>query len=89
MQYEQFDPTVASSPLIAFWSGNGGSCIPIYAVDPKTIDQDPVMTKILNKPIIAWSVLVNIYNTAKRKNTLNNLKGTRIYKFFMSNQFQY
>ena len=93
VKYEPFDPTVAPSPLVAFWyngcntQGNGG-CVPVYAVDPSKIDKDPVMTKILNKPIIAWSLLINIYNTAKRKGKLNELKGTRIYTFFMSHPFQ-
>jgi hypothetical protein len=93
IKFEPFDPTVAASPLVSFWSngcnnqGTGG-CIPIYAVDPTKIDKDPVMNKILDKPIIAWRVLINIYNTAKRKGTLNGLKGTRIYKFFMSEPFQ-
>lgn len=93
IKYEPFDPTVAASPLVAYWyngcntQGNGG-CVPIYAVDPKKIDNDPVMNKILNKPIIAWSLLINIYNTAKRLNKLDELKGTRIYKLFMSKPFQ-
>ena len=93
IKYEPFDPTVAASPLVAFWGGGcntqgDGGCTPVYAVDPKKIDNDPVMNKILAKPIIAWSLLVNIYNTAKRKNKLNELKGTRIYRFFMSAPFQ-
>lgn len=85
LNYEPFDPTVASSPLISFVSGK---CIPVYEVDPKTIDNDPVMNKLLNKPIIAWNLLVNIYNTAKRKNTLDSLKNTRLYRLFQSNEFQ-
>jgi hypothetical protein len=90
VKYEPFDPTVATSPLVAFWDGRGsGGCVPVYAVDPKNIDSDPVMTKILNKPIIAWSLLINIFNTAKRKNKLEELKGTRIYSFFMSKPFQH
>lgn len=93
LKYEPFDPTVASSPMVAFWEGacntqGSGGCVPVYAVDPKKIDSDPVMNKILAKPIIAWSVLLNIYNTAKRKGTLNELKGTKIYRFFMSQPFQ-
>ena len=93
IKYEPFDPTVAASPLVAFWEGGcttqgDGGCTPVYAVDPKKIDNDHVMNKILAKPIIAWSLLVNIYNTAKRKNKLNELKGTRIYRFFMSTPFQ-
>lgn len=93
IKYEPFDPTVAASPLVAFWGGGchtqgNDGCVPVYAVDPSKIDADPVMNKILNKPIIAWSLLVNIYNTAKRKGTLQGLKGTRIYGFFMSGYFQ-
>lgn len=93
IKYEPFDPTVAASPLVGFWyngcntQGNAG-CVPVYAVDPKNIDKDPVMNKILNKPIIAWSILINIYNTAKRLKKLDELKGTHIYRFFMSLPFQ-
>lgn len=89
IEYEQFDPTVASSPLVAYLSNeHNKQCVPVYEVDPKTIDSDPVMNKILAKPIIAWAILVNIYNTAKRKGTLNGLQGTKIYKLFMSDPFQ-
>ena len=93
IKYEPFDPTVASSPLVAYWSDGCNTegtseCTPIYEVDPKTIDADPVMNKILAKPIIAWAILVNIYNTAKRKGTLNNLQGTKIYQLFTSAPFQ-
>jgi hypothetical protein len=93
IKYEPFDPTVAASPLVAYWyngcntQGNGG-CTPVYEVDPTSIDNDPVMNKILAKPIIAWTILVNIYNTAKRKGTLEGLKGTKIYNLFLSIPFQ-
>jgi len=93
LKYEPFDPTVASSPLISFWEGGcntqgNGGCVAEYAVDPTTIDNDPVMQKILAKPIIAWTILVNIYNTARRKNKLEELRGTNIYNFFTSQPFQ-
>lgn len=93
IKYEPFDPTVAASPYVAYWSGGCNTqgtdgCTPVYAVDPKIIDTDPVMNKILAKPIIAWSLLINIYNTAKRKGTLKDLKGTKIYRLFMSDPFQ-
>lgn len=84
---EPFDPTVASSPFINIWKTQSG-CTPVYGVNPKEIDNDPVMQKILDKPIIAWSILVNIYNNAKRKDTLNDLKGTKLYTFFQSQSFQ-
>jgi hypothetical protein len=99
--YQPFDPTVADSPLISKWQNNSngvcgstasctvnGSCIPIYGVDAKTIDNDIVMDKILEQPWIAMDILVNIYNNAVRYNTLNDLKGTKIYNFFMSKAFQ-
>lgn len=85
--YQPFDPLVASSPLVAIWDNDGG-CVPVYAVNREEIDNDPVMNKILNKPIIAWSLLINIYNTAKRNGELDGLKGTRIYNLFMSKPFQ-
>ena len=93
LKYEPFDPTVAGSPMISYFNStcnNQGNqtCIPVYAVNPTTIDKDNVMNKILDKPIIAWSVLINIYNTAVRLNKLDELKGTKIHAFFTSKQFQ-
>ena len=93
LKWEQFDPTVASSPFVSSFvgtcnnQGNNG-CVFEYGVDPKKIDNDPVMKRILAKPIIACGTLVNIYNTAVRKNKLDELKGTMIYKFFMTKTFQ-
>ena len=86
IKYQPFDPTVANSPLISDWTG--GNCIPVYEVNPQTIDSDPVMNKLLDKPSIAFNILINIYNTAIRKNTINSLKNTRLYKFFQSESFQ-
>jgi hypothetical protein len=93
LKWQPFDPTVASSPMISKWSGNcsmqgNNGCIPTYEVDPKQIDNDHVMNKILQQPKIALDILTNIYYTAIRKNTLNSLKGTKIYHFFMSQPFQ-
>jgi hypothetical protein len=91
--YQPFDPTVASSPIISMWEGScnqqgNGGCIPVYSVNPKTIDKDPVMNKILAKPKIAFNILVNIYNWALRRKTLEQLKGTKLYAFFKSHPFQ-
>jgi hypothetical protein len=81
--YEQFDPMVANSPLVR--KLNYGNSYVYYEVDPKTIDEDIVMDKILMKPEIALDLLVNIYNTMKRKKTLKELNDTKIGKFFMTN----
>lgn len=89
-QYEPFDPTVANSPLVrkkvANSSCNGsGHCVPVYEVNPETIDNDPVMDKILMKPQIATLILVNIYNTMKRKGTLGDLAKTKLGRFYSVN----
>ena len=93
-KYEPFDPNVASSPLISYWvpsDGNplfrDGCSVPVYTVNPTTIDSDPVMDKILAKPGIAPLILINIYNTMKRMGTLKNLKGTKLGHFYMSNPY--
>lgn len=100
--YEPFDPTVAGSPMVSKWmpvanmsacaNGQGcnasNKCIPIYAVNPKTIDNDPVMNKLLAQPWIGIPLLQNIYLNAVRMNTLQSLVGTKLYRFFMNPQFQ-
>jgi hypothetical protein len=99
--YQPFDPTVANSPLISTWesTGNGcGStqncrgynvCVPIYEVsNPGEIDTDPVIGKVLAKPWIAIDILVNMYQNALKNNTLEKLKGTKLYDFFKSDYFQ-
>lgn len=87
---EQFDPTVASSPLISSWKPNQDNvsmvCIPVYGVNPKEIDNDVVMDKILRKPSLAMDILINIYNNAKRDGTLIQLKGTKLGNFFETNE---
>jgi len=93
LKWQPFDPTVAASPMISMWGGGcnsqgNGGCVPVYEVDPKKIDNDPVMQKILARPSIAWSILVNIYNTAVRKGTLKDLQGTNIHRLFMRKPFQ-
>ncbi len=97
---KQFDLTVASSPMYSEWvsgdaycsGGNcndpnsvGGACISIYGVDPTKIDSDPLMNKILDKPIIAVDILKRIYIDMKRDGSLNQLNGTRLGTFFEKN----
>jgi len=86
LKSEPFDPTVATSPLISYWvptnNNNVYKCIPEYAVDPKTIDNDPVMSKIINDPLPYSDILINIYNTMKKDGTLSQLEGTYIGNYF-------
>ena len=90
--YQPFNPTVTNSPFVSEWkpkeSSNNPVCTAIYDVDAKVIDSDPVMNKILQKPMIAMNVLLNIYNYRKGSGRLNELKGTKLYNLFMSNWFQ-
>lgn len=89
--YEPFDPTVANSPLVRNIMANpcnsqgNRQCVPVYEVNPETIDIDPVMDKILMKPQIAALILVNIYNTMKRKGTLGDLTKTKLGRFYSVN----
>jgi hypothetical protein len=88
-KFEPFDPTVADSPMISYWVPDcynyTYSCSPLYAVDPKTIDDDIVMNKVLSKPYIAIDILANIFNTMSMKGTISQLKGTKLGKFFDEN----
>ena len=92
----QFDPTVASSPMYTEWvntggicstgcGDNGGDCVAVYGVNPSTIEADPLMNKILNKPAIALDILKKIYVDMKKEKTLSQLKGTRLGSFFEQN----
>lgn len=91
-QYEAFDATVSGSPLISRWvpdgSSSGGVCVPVYDVDASTIDNDPVMNKILGMPWIAMDILINIYNYRMSTGTISELQGTKLGQLFDSPDFQ-
>jgi hypothetical protein len=76
---QPFNPLVAGSPMITTYynpSSYSEECIPVCNVDPKTIDQDPLMDRCLENPKAAALTLINICNTAKRQGT--DLSGTKI-----------
>ena len=86
-----FDPTVSNSPLISWITNDGSnetSCYKKYSVKPENLDNDVVMNKILEKPWIAFDILVNIYKTMKKNNTYSKLQGTKLYNFFESDIFK-
>ena len=86
LKSEPFDPNVATSPLVSYWvpsnTTNSYKCIAEYAVDPKTIDADPVMAKMLTEPLFYSDILINIYNTMKKDGTLGQLDGTALGTYF-------
>lgn len=64
-------------------------CVPVYGIkDPKNLDNDPVMQRLLSRPMLAPDVLVNIFNTHTRMGKMKDLLGTNLYKFFKSNYFK-
>lgn len=93
-KYEPFDPQTSTSPMIRVWKTNdcstqySGPCVLEYEVDPKVIDADPVMNKLLENPLIGLDILINIYNTAMKYGKFNQLQGTRLYNLFLSPVFQ-
>jgi len=99
LRYQPFDPQVPTSPMISYWDRSEssgcascterhGACVPVYEVDPATIDSDPVMNKILAKPLIALDILLNIYNSAMRSGKLLGLQNTKLFRFFQTKGFQ-
>ena len=80
---EPFSPFVANSPLIKKYKGR---CIPVCKVDPKTIDQDPVMERVLANPMANAGLLINICNTSKReKIDLSNTKIGSLCEKYLQN----
>jgi hypothetical protein len=88
-KYEPFDPTVADSPMIRYWIPDScrGNIKPEYGVDPNIIDNDTVMDKILENPDIAFSILENIFNSMKIRDTLKHLKDTKLGHFYRNHPY--
>ena len=82
-----FDPTNPTSPKIVYYANKGGRALPVYAVDPETIDSDPVMDRALINWVYMFDIFVNIYYTMKRIGRLSSLRGTKLGKFFTDHPF--
>ena len=76
---QQLDPVDSTSPFIRVYEGQ---CVPVCRVDENTIDNDPIMNKMLDDPMRYRDIILNIYNTKKREEGID-LKNTntRIGKF--------
>lgn len=89
-EYEPFDPRVANSPLVRYMTNTGcnngyGNCMPTYEVNPVGLDVDPVMNKMIANPQKYINILTNIYNTMRKKGTLDTIKNTRLGIFYNLN----
>ena len=72
---------------MCYTCSRGCTAVPVFAVNPHTIDDDIVMNKLLQQPWIASLLFVNIYNTMKRAGTLSFLRGTKLGKFYESTPY--
>ena len=80
IQTEQFDPLNPSSPCMTYFVGD---CVGDYSIDdPKNIDSDPVMNKMLDNPGPFLHILKNIKNTMVKMGTLCQLEGTRLGNYY-------
>jgi hypothetical protein len=82
-QCEPFDPTNPDSPNIIYFKPSAGSgcsrcnCVPVCGnVNPKGLDNDPVMNRLLDNPDAGMATLINICNTTRRQGI--DLSGTRL-----------
>lgn len=80
---------VSSRPItVTHYRATGNiTPVPVYMVDPKSIDQDPVMQRILESPQVYMDILINIYNSMKQAGKLQSLKGTRLGYFYTTNYY--
>jgi len=82
VKQEKFDPIDPNSPYIPTNIAMGldcteSKCFPrCVKIDPKTIDDDPVMIRMLENPKVCADTLVNICNNAG-----SSLRGTKIGQF--------
>ena len=72
---QPLDPMDPNSVRVTTYSDYTG-CVPVCTVNPKTIDDDPVMNRILDNPTVAAGTVINICNTSKNQGI--NLSGTKI-----------
>ena len=87
---EPYDPLVANSPMVCYTDDLCEEPAIYDLTDDQinNIDQDIVMNKIMNNPKIAIYIIINIFNTMKRKGTLHKLSNKRLGFYFMSEGFQ-
>ena len=76
IQQFPFDPTNLSSPTVTRINRSQYGNNPVCSVDPRSIDSDILMNKMLDDPSTSMDTLTNICSKMKGK-----LNGTRIGKF--------
>lgn len=87
--YESKEPcTNGVNPEDSVCMGNCsgyGQCQSVFKISPeqaRTLDLDPVMNKILDKPDIAMDLLEQIYHNMKLDGSLSLIRQTRLARFY-------
>jgi len=78
-----FNPLDPNSVKITQQSG---ACIPTCTINPKTIDSDPVMDRLLENPMVAPATIINICNTMRNNNIdISNTKIGKVCQVYFDN----
>ena len=81
---QRFNPVdTTNTSRIAYFNMNPIDLV--YDVNPHTIDNDPIMNKMLNEPKYYMDILRGIYITRVNNQTLHQLKSTRLGMFLYAN----
>ena len=76
-----FDHTVAASPSITTWTGE--YMAPVYSIPQgHDLQSDPVMNRLLHKPLMSLPLLLNIHKNMNSNNRLSELTSTNLGKFY-------
>ena len=84
---EPFDATVTTSPQVEYriYTGHADNkCKTTYDINPQSIDSDPVMNKLLDRPRMSAVILVKIYRSLKSRGELSKINNTRLGFFYKS-----
>lgn len=79
---QPFNPTIPGSPNFTVYVGPDGqpdSCLPVCSVNPDTVDNDPLVEKMVQNPEICSSTMTNIFNTAMREGI--SYEGTKLHPY--------
>ena len=74
----QLNPIDSTSPYIRQYEGN---CVPVCMVNPETIENDPIMNKMLNDPYKYMDIITNIYHNNMRNGVDLRKTNTRLGDF--------
>lgn len=82
---EYYDPTNPNSPIITdVLPEDNSAYFAFERIDPKEVDKDVLMDKIIDKPAVYFRILSSIRESCKKSNI--DLTGTKLGVFFENNK---